>query len=369
MLFSAFLIGWGFKRSVIDHCLYVYVSGSSILWCLIYVDDGLLCDNSPELRDRFVAALSKRFPTEDKGELTWILNVAITRCRAERSISLSQELYVNDLLEKFGSYIDSSLIRKFDCPMDEGTVLSPGDQPVIGSAEYDAMAVRREAYMSMVGGFLWLANMTMWHLAFPAGQLARFLTNPGPPHFVAAVRVLIFLRQHGAKPLVYKTNCARGLDTFVDSDWAVKFSVSGCLVFYHGCLFHWFSKMQKSVSLSSAEAEYFGGMMTGRELVFVRDLLVEFGIVLVAASVIWSDSKSAVNMAFDPVAFKNTKHILRDAEFLRDLVAREVLVLKHLPGKVMLADLLTKAVARVTYVTLMRLYDAYAEDGIACPPT
>ena len=148
----------------------------------------------------------------------------------------------------------------------------------------------------------------------------------------------------------------------------MRFSVSGCLVFYHGCLFHWFSKMQKSVSLSSAEAEYFGGMMTGRELVFVRDLLVEIGIVLDAASVIWSDSKSAVNMAFDPVAFKNTTHILRDAEFLRDLVAREVLVLKHLPGKIMLADLLTKAVARVTYVTLMRLYDAYAEDGIACPP-
>ena len=369
MLFSAFLINWGFKRSTIDHCLYTYVLGSSILWCLIYVDDGLLCDNSPELRDRFVAALSKRFPTEDKGELTWILNVAISRDRVARSISLSQELYVNDLLEKFGSYIESSLTRKFDCPMDEGTVLSSDDQPVIGSAEYEAMAVRRDAYMSMVGGFLWLANMTMWFLAFPAGQLARFLTNPGPSHFVAAVRVLIYLRQHGAKPLVYRPNCARGLDTFVDSDWAVKFSVSGCLVFYHGCLFHWFSKMQKSVSLSSAEAEYFGAMMTGRELVFVRDLLVEIGIILDAASVIWSDSKSAVNMAFDPVAFKNTKHILRDAEFLRDLVAREVLILKHLPGKIMLADLLTKAVARVTYVALMRLYDAYAEDGIACPPT
>ena len=129
--------------------------------------------------------------------------------------------------------------------------------------------------MSMTGGFLWLANMTMWFLAFPAGQLARFLTNPGPSHFVAAVRVLLYLRQHGAKPLLslYKPNRARGLDTFVDSDWAVKFSVSGCLVFYHGCLFHWFSKMQKSVSLSSAEAEYFGGMMTGRELIFIRDLL------------------------------------------------------------------------------------------------
>ena len=116
--------------------------------------------------------------------------------------------------------------------------------------------------------------------------------------------------------------------------------MSGCLIFYHGCLFHWFSKMQKSVSLSSAEAEYFGAMMTGRELVFVRDLLVEVGIILDAASVIWSDSKSAVNMAFDPVAFKNTKHILRAAEFLRDLVMREAVAMKHLPGRVMIADAL-----------------------------
>jgi hypothetical protein len=40
-------------------------------------------------------------------------------------------------------------------------------------------------------------------------------------------------------------------------------------------LFHWFSKMQKSVSLSSAEAEYFGAMMAARDLIFVRDLLIE----------------------------------------------------------------------------------------------
>jgi len=56
-----------------------------------------------------------------------------------------------------------------------------------------------------------------------------------------------------------------------------------------------------------------------------------------------ADSKSAVGMAFDPVAFKKTKHILRAAEFLRDLVNRGVISVEHLPGVVMLADLLTKA--------------------------
>ena len=85
------------------------------------------------------------------------------------------------------------------------------------------------------------------------------------------------------------------------------------------------------------------------------------------ASAIWSDSKSAINMSFDPVAFKMTKHITRAAEFLRDLVARDAVVLSHVPGRVMIADVLTKAVARSLYLELLRLFDAYSADGNVCP--
>ena len=97
-----------------------------------------------------------------------------------------------------------------------------------------------------------------------------------------AYRLLAYLQSAGSRPLVFAPNSARGLDTYVDSSWATRFSVSGCLIFYmyHGCLFHWFSKMQKSVSLSSAEAEYFGAMMAARDLIFARDLLVELAIPL-----------------------------------------------------------------------------------------
>ena len=100
---------------------------------------------------------------------------------------------------------------------------------------------------------------------------------------------------------------------------------------------------------------------------FARDMLVELAIPLGGPSVIWSDSKSAVDMSRDPVAFKMTKHILRAAEFLRDLVARLVIEVRHLPGRVMIADLLTKAVARVMYHELLRLFDAYAASGEVCP--
>ena len=132
------------------------------------------------------------------------------------------------------------------------------------------------------------------------------------------------------------------------------------------CLAQW-SRTQQTVALSSAEAEYFGAMMAAREVIFVRDLLTDLCVILEAACVIFSDSKSAVNMSLDPVAFKQTKHILRAAEFLRDLVQRQVVRLEHLPGKVMLADLLTKAVARVLWSELLRLFDAYSTTGIATP--
>ena len=65
-------------------------------------------------------------------------------------------------------------------------------------------------------------------------------------------------------------------------------------------------------------------------------------------------------------------HILRAAMFLRDLVAREAVTLRHVPGRTMLADLLTKAVSRVVYRELLTIFDNYARDGNVCaaaPPS
>ena len=72
-------------------------------------------------------------------------------------------------------------------------------------------------------------------------------------------------------------------------------------------------------------------------------------------------------LSFDPIAFKNTKHILRAAQFLRDLVMRLIITLEHLPGKTMIADIMTKAPLRTIFVGLLKLIDEYASNGVACP--
>jgi len=88
-------IGFARPPPNVGVCLYTYRSGNLVLWVLVYVvvDDILIADNCPTLRARFVADISKRFPTEDKGELECILNTAITRDRAARTLNLSQGLY------------------------------------------------------------------------------------------------------------------------------------------------------------------------------------------------------------------------------------------------------------------------------------
>ncbi len=55
--------------------------------------------------------------------------------------------------------------------------------------------------------------------------------------------------------------------------------------------------------------------------------------------------------------------------FPSQLVARDVVRMQHLPGKIMVADLLTKAVARALFASLMDLIRQYAESGVACPST
>jgi hypothetical protein len=354
-LFTSFLVDWGMHRSTIDVCLYTYVCGSIILWVLIYVDDALICDNDVTTRTRFVNDLSKRFPTEDKGELEWILNIKIVRDRAARVLSMSQALHVSDLLQKFEVYAPAKHARTYDTPAEEGLALSSDDQPMIGSREWHDMATFREAYMGIVGGLLWLANNTYIQLTYVTGQLARFMTNPGPSHFKAATRVLHYLRNACDVPLTFKPDTTRTLEIYVDSSWSTRFSCSGALYMYHGCIIHWFSKMQRSVTLSSAEAEFFGAMMAARDAMFVREVLADLELPVSGACIIYSDSKSAIDMAFDPIAFKKTKHILRAAEFLRDLVARLVITFRHLAGAQMPADILTKAVLRAIYNTLMSL--------------
>ena len=361
-LLTGFLLEWGFKQSAIDVCLYTYTSPTgSILWLLVWVDDTIIVDNDMGLRERFVADLGKRFPIEDKHELEWILGVKVTRSRKTRSLTLSQELYVQDLCKRHASLIEG-LTKRFDSPADPKVHLSPEQSPEVGSPEWERMQRHRADYMALVGAYNWLSNVSFPELSYISSQLSRFVSNPGAPHYAAAIRVLLYLKGNSTRALHFQPTLTRPLRIFVDSDWAVKFSVSGAVFELMGCAVHWFAKTQRSVSLSSTEAEWFAAMVAAREGMYFRDLLTELGVPLMGATALRSDNKSVKELSLDSIAFKKTKHILRAAHFLRDLCDRQFFQVIWIAGTQNPADLFTKVHDLSTFRAYLSLLDRL--DGI-----
>ena len=365
VLFASFLISWGFIRSSIDTCLFTYAKSGLILWILVYVDDCIIVDNDESLRARFVADLSRRFPVDDRGELTWMLGLAVQRDRPARVLTLSQELYIKDLVERYAPHIRAGHNRKYGTPVEEGLRLSHDDCPKPGSDAAQQMVTLKPVYMALVGAFLWLGNMVYSEICHVTTQLARFVSNPGHVHFDAATRVLIYLDGKRDQGLRFAPDASLPLHVYVDSSWETKFSCSGAYYFFMGCHFHWWSKMQRSVTLSSAEAEFFGCMLSLKDTLWVRQLLIDLGVFSPGPTSTWCDSKSAVALALDPVAFKNTKHIMRAAEFLKDHVLRGSVTISHSKGSTMVADILTKGQARPVFLQLLKLLHGYSKHPVA----
>ena len=199
--------------------------------------------------------------------------------------------------------------------------------------------------MTVIGSLLWLAACTRPDLSFTVSVLARYLSNPGPAHYTAMLRALAYLKRtkHVVLRLTPSMQNQDALEIYSDASWTTGASVSGGVALYMGCPISWWTRKQKSVSSSSAEAEYFAASLSSREGVYMRDLLEDMGLGVMGPTPLYLDSKSAIELSQDPVAFKKTKHILRAANELRDRVAKDIFRTEFVEGVNQLADLLTKA--------------------------
>ena len=129
-----------------------------------------------------------------------------------------------------------------------------------------------------------------------------------------------------------------------------------------GCPVHWFAKTQRSVSMSSTEAEFFAAMMAARDGVHLRDVLVDLSLFTPGPTTMRSDNKSVSDLALDAIAFKKTKHIMRAAEFLRDLCMRQVFAVVWISGEENPADIFTKGHSVPAFKAYMRILDKL--DGV-----
>jgi hypothetical protein len=100
---------------------------------------------------------------------------------------------------------------------------------------------------------------------------------------------------------------------YSDIDWAgdkeIRRSVSGYIIYLLGVPIFWKSKLQRSVSLSSAVAEYYALSEEAKEIKFLLQILKSLGVEMEFPIIIYIDNVGAIFMSVNIAATSRTRHV------------------------------------------------------------
>lgn len=116
----------------------------------------------------------------------------------------------------------------------------------------------------------------------------------------------------------------------------------------------WSSKKQASVALSSAEAEYIAASGAACEAIWLRRVLEDLGFKQEKPTVIYCDSKSAIDLSKNPVMHKRSKHIELRYHLLRDMVVQKQICLEYCSTHCQLADMLTRGLTKEKFMFYLK---------------
>ena len=105
------------------------------------------------------------------------------------------------------------------------------------------------------------------------------------------------------------------------------------------------------MTLSTAEAEYITMGACCAQILYMKQTLLDYGVVLEKVSLLCYN-ESAVKLANNPVQHSLTKHIDIRHHFLRDHVAKDDISLEGVRMEDQLADIFTKSLDEDTFCRL-----------------
>ena len=277
-----------------------------------------------------------------------MLGIKVTRNYARHTVSLSQQSYIENLLERFRLQNATTVTT----PLAPGAILTKDQCPKMPE-EVDDM--HNNVYRELIGSLQYVSLATRPDITFAVNKLSQFLVNPGRAHLDAAMRILRYLKgtKHWSLNL---GGLVADIAGYSDSDWGGDpddRKSTGAYVFRLGDrAISWKSKKQASVALSSVKSEYMALCQATKEAVWLKGLLSDLGIDLRSPLIIFADSQGAISLAQNPVFHPRSKHIAIQFHFTREQVKRQRITLKYISTKSMITDALTKSLPRPQHATL-----------------
>lgn len=339
------LLSNGYTQSKLEHCMYIKNENQSKTIVTVYVDDFFIFSNNVVEVNRLKIALNKQFKIKDLGQVKHCLGMNINFNKTEGSVTLSQESYIDKLLNKF---------HMSEC--------KPVDTPIeyklnVGICENQNKNVNKHIpYQQLIGSLMFLSVLTRPDISYSVGYLSQFNNCHTEEHWSYAKRILKYLKKTKSFGIKYFKSGNSQIIGFVDADWASNIidrrSYTGfCFLLCNGVI-SWECKKQKTVALSSTEAEYMGLSEACKEAVYLRSLQYEIANNMYTFK-LFNDNQSAQKLTENPIFHKRSKHIDIRYHFCRECVSNKVVTVHYMPTTEMPADILTKGLCSNRHYNFM----------------
>jgi hypothetical protein len=288
------------------------------------------------------ADMSTDFKLKDLGPATKVVGIEIRRDRQAGTIHISQRAYLEELLEEFNMVQCKAL----PTPQDASVKLSKDMAPQ--TAEERAK-MREVPYRRVVAKLLFASVMTRPDIAHAVSMVCRYQLDPGLAHWRAVKHILRYLKGTLNLGIMYGQGDAvvRG---WSDADWAGdvdgRRSTSGYVFTYGGGAITWSSRRQASVAVSTMEAEYMALYEATKEAVWLQRLVGDISGATPPFVEISEDNQSCIQYGENPKFHGRAKHVDTKYHFVREHLATGRIKLRWCPSDKMVADALTKGLAR-----------------------
>lgn len=184
--FDKFIMEFGLTRSKSDSCLY-YRCGpeGEFTILIIYVDDGLVCSNKPNVLTEIIDHLNIHFKVRTLPPSRFV-GLDIVRDRPNRKLYINQTDFIHKILRRY----NMEGCNPVSIPADPNNRPNKTMEPKTESERYEMEKIpMREA----VGSLMYLMAMTRADIALAVNQVAAFTSNPGLGHWKAVKQIFAYL--------------------------------------------------------------------------------------------------------------------------------------------------------------------------------
>ncbi|KAG8498489.1 hypothetical protein CXB51_004896 [Gossypium anomalum] len=267
---------FGFIKNEDEPCVYKKVSGNTITFLVLYVDDILIMGNDIPTLQSIKTWLGSCFSMKDLGEATYILGVKIYRDRSRRLLGLSQGTYIDKVLKRFN--IEES--KRGFLPMRHGISLSKEMCP---STPQERERMSKIPYASAIGSLMYAMLCTRPDVSYALSMMSRYQVDPGEGHWTTVKNILKYLRRTKDTFLIYRGEEELSVKSYTDASFQIdkddSRSQSGFVFCLNDGAVSWKSSKQSTVADSTIEAEYIAASEAAKEAVWIKKFITKLGIV------------------------------------------------------------------------------------------